>query len=126
MLAVIKNEARDNDDVANEALKAAGGYIGIYLTIVLLPEILIPLGKYLKKLKGSNNISLMHEEQALRSSSQQVQDENEALDATATEGRRAVRRLSSDEADIQATGRNVSSSRNVGTDNENAGFAQHN
>lgn len=126
MLAVIKNEARDNDDVANEALKAAGSYIGIYVAIVLLPEILIPLGKYLKKLKGSNNISPMREEQALFSSSQEGQDRSEALDRQSTDGNRVGQSLSSDEADIQATGRNVSSSRNVGTDNENAGFAQHN
>ncbi|HJE66299.1 MAG TPA: hypothetical protein K8V51_04465 [Campylobacter avium] len=126
MLAVIKNEARDNDDVANEALKAAGSYIGIYVAIASLPDILIPLGKYLKKLKGSNNISPTQEEQALLSSEQQGRRQSEALDSTTIDGNRAGQSLSSDEADIQATGRNVSSSRNVGTDNENAGFAQHN
>lgn len=126
MLAVIKNEARDNDDVANEALNAAGGYIGIYLTIVLLPEILIPLGKYLKKLKGSNNISLTQEEQALLSSEQQGQYQREALGSTTTDGNRVEQSLLSDEANIQETEQNVSSSEDVVTDTNTAGFATNN
>lgn len=126
MLAVIKNEARDNDDVANEALKAAGVYIGIYLTIASIPDILIPLGKYLKKLKGSNNISPTQEEQALRSSALLVQYERDDLDATITDGEVSVRRLSSDEASIQENGQNVSSDEDVVTGNNNAVLRQHN
>lgn len=122
MLAVIKNEARDNDDVANEALKAAGGYIGIYLTIVLLPEILIPLGKYLKKLKGSNNISLTEEEQALDSSERRGRRNSEALDATINDGQITEQSLLRNEASTQATGRVPSSFKDVGTNTTNVVF----
>lgn len=123
MLAVIKNEARDNDDVTNEALNAAKGYIGIYVTIASIPDILIPLGKYLKKLKGSNNISPMREEQALFSSSQEGQDQREALVTTITSGEVSERNLSSDEANIQETKKNVSSSEDVVTDTTKVGLA---
>lgn len=123
MLAVIKNEARDNDDVTNEALKAAGSYIGIYLTIVLLPEILIPLGKYLKKLKGSNNTSLTQEEQAFFSSERLGQDQSEALSSRIINGEVLEHNLSSDEADIQENGQNVSSSKKVVTEHKDAGLA---
>lgn len=123
MLAVIKNEARDNDDVANEALKAAKGYIGIYVTIASLPDILIPLGKYLKKLKGSNNISLTQDEQALGSSERLGQDQSEALNRRSTDGERVDQSLSSDEASIQKNGQNVSTSEKVVTEDKNAGLA---
>lgn len=123
MLAVIKNEARDNDDVTNEALNAAKGYIGIYVAIASLPDILIPLGKYLKKLKGSNNISPTQEEQALFSSSQEGQDQREALVTTITSGEVSERNLSSDEANIQETKKNVSSSEDVVTDTTKVGLA---
>lgn len=126
MLAVIKNEARDNDDVTNEALKAAEGYIGIYVTIASIPDILIPLGKYLKKLKGSNNISPMQEEQALLSSEQQGQYQREALGSTTTDGNRVEQSLLSDEANIQETKKNVSSSEDVVTDTNTAGLVTNN
>ena len=101
MLAVIKNEARDNDDVANEALIAVGSYIGIYVTIASLPDIVIPLGKYLKKLKGRNNISLTEEEQALGSSERRGRRNSEALGATIINGEVSEHNLSSDEAIVQ-------------------------
>lgn len=123
MLAVIKNEARDNDDVANEALNAAKGYIGIYVAIASLPDILIPLGKYLKKLKGSNNISLTQEEQALLSSEQQGQDRSEALDRQSTDVRRVGRSASDDSANIQKRGQNVSSDEEDVTDTTKVGLA---
>lgn len=123
MLAVIKNEARDNDDVTNEALKAAEGYIGIYVTIASIPDILIPLGKYLKKLKGSNNISPMREEQALFSSSQEGQDRSEALDRQSTDVRRVGRSASDDSANIQKRGQNVSSDEEDVTDTTKVGLA---
>lgn len=126
MLAVIKNEARDNDDVANEALNAAKGYIGIYVAIASIPDILIPLGKYLKKLKGSNNISLTQEEQALLSSEQQGQYQREALGSTTTDGNRVEQSLLSDEANIQETEQNVSSSEDVVTDTNTAGLVTNN
>ena len=102
MLAVIKNEARDNDDVANEALKAAKSYIGIYVAIASLPDILIPLGKYLKKLKGSNNISPTQEEQALLSSEQQGRRQREALDSITINGNNSEQNLAGSESTVQA------------------------
>lgn len=123
MLAVIKNEARDNDDVANEALKAAGSYIGIYVTIASLPDILIPLGKYLKKLKGRNNISPMLEEQAFFSSEQLGRDESEALDATATNGKKAEQSLLDKKASIKKDEQSVSSDEENVTDTTKVGLA---
>lgn len=123
MLAVIKNEARDNDDVANEALKAAKVYIGIYVTIASLPDILIPLGKYLKKLKGRNNISLMLEEQALLSSGEQAQLQSDALNATATNGKKAEQNVSVSSASIKKDEQNVSSDEEDVTDTTKVGLA---
>lgn len=122
MLAVIKNEARDNDDVANEALKAAGIYIGIYVAIASLPDILIPLGKYLKKLKGSNNISLTEEEQALGSSERRGRYERDDLDATINDGQITEQSLLRNEASTQATGKKASSFKDVGTNTTNVVF----
>lgn len=126
MLAVIKNEARDNDDVANEALIAVGSYIGIYVTIASLPDILIPLGKYLKKLKGRNNISLMRQERALFSSEEQGQYEREDLSAKITDGEKAEQGLLDKKASIQEEEEDVSSSKKVVTDTTDAGLATNN
>lgn len=126
MLAVIKNEARDNDDVANEALKAAGGYICIYLTIASIPDILIPLGKYLKKLKGSNNISPMREEQAFFSTEQLGQDESEALIKKTTDGEIAGQSLLDKKASIKKEEENALSSEDVVTEDKKAGLATNN
>ncbi|WP_286005451.1 hypothetical protein [Campylobacter avium] len=126
MLAVIKNEARDNDDVANEALKAAGGYIGIYVAIASIPDILIPLGKYLKKLKGSNNISPTQEEQALLSSEQQGRRQREALDSITINGNNSEQNLAGSESTVQQVEQIVTDTESANINNRTSAIETHN
>ena len=126
MLAVIKNEARDNDDVANEALKAAKSYIGIYVAIASLPDILIPLGKYLKKLKGSNNISPTQEEQALLSSEQQGRRQREALDSITINGNNSEQNLAGSESTVQQVEQIVTDTESANINNRTSAIETHN
>lgn len=126
MLAVIKNEARDNDDVANEALKAAGGYICIYVAIASIPDILIPLGKYLKKLKGSNNISPTQEEQALLSSEQQGRRQREALDSITINGNNSEQNLAGSESTVQQVEQIVTDTESANINNRTSAIETHN